>query len=100
VSAAFADLVLKTGNAFPSAVAATENFLIAMRDSTMLLYQLREAHADLVEAFPDAVLKLLHLTTSQEDGSHYGLREVLARLLVAKPRFRTDRRFQQLEKVA
>jgi hypothetical protein len=100
VSAAFADLVLKTGNAFPSAVAATDNFLIAMRDSTILLYQLREAHSDLVEAFPDAVLKLLHLTTSQENGSHYGLREVLARLVVAKPRFRTDRRFQQLEKVA
>jgi hypothetical protein len=100
VSAAFADLVLKTGNAFPCAVAATKKFLMANRDYDIFLYKLREDRAHLVEAFPEAVLELLYLTISQADGSHYGLREVLDRLLVAKPNFRTDRRLQHLERIA
>jgi hypothetical protein len=100
VSAAFSDLVLKTGNAFPSAVAATNNFLMAMRDSHMLLYKLHKDCSHLVETFPDAVLEPLYLTTLDVDGSYYGLREVLDCLLVAKPNFSTDRRFQYLERIA
>lgn len=100
VSAAFSDLVLKTGKEFPNAVAATKTFLTSIRDHHMLLYKLREDCAHLVEAFPDAVLELLDLTTSQTSGSHYGLREVLDRLLVVRPNLRTDRRFQHLERVA
>jgi len=98
VSAAFADLVLKTGNAFPSAVAATKKFLIPVGDSDMLPYKLGEDSAHFVAAFPEAVLELLDLTTSNAGGSHYGLREVLERLLVASPNFKKDRRFQHLEK--
>jgi hypothetical protein len=100
VSAAFSNLVLKTGNEFPSAVAATNNFLMAMRDSHMLLYKLREDYSHLVEAFPDSVLELLYLTISQVDSAHYGLREVLDSLLVARPEFRTDRMFQHLDRTA
>jgi hypothetical protein len=100
VSTAFSDLVLKTGNAFPSAVAATKKFLTAIHGPHMLLYQLRRDSSHLIKAFPEAILELLALTISQSDGSHHGLREVLDCLLVARPDFRTDRRFQWLERVA
>ena len=100
MSATFSDLVLKTGEEFPSAVAVTGSFLMAMPDSDMLLYKLGEDYSHLVEAFPDAVLDLLYLTTPQADSTHYGLREVLDRLLHAKANFRTDRRFQYLERLA
>src|SRR5262249_30214297 len=100
VSAAFSDLMLKTGKEFPSAVAATKKFLTPIRDHHMLLYKLRQDCAHLVEAFPDTVLELLYLMTAQTSGSHYGLREVLDRLLVARPNFRTDQRFQHLERLA
>jgi hypothetical protein len=100
LSAAFSELVLKTGNEFLSAVAATKNFLTPMRDSHVLLYRLGEDCSHLVKAFPDAVLELLYLTAPQADGAHYGLREVLDCLSVARPEFRTDRRFQHLERLA
>jgi len=100
LSAAFAELVLKAGNEFPSAVAAIKNFLMAMRDSGGLLYRLGEECSHLVKAFPDAVLDLLYLTAPQADGAHYGLRKVLDSLLDTRPKFKTDRRFQQLERLA
>jgi hypothetical protein len=100
LSVAFSELVLKTGNEFLSAVAATKNFLTPMRDSHVLLYRLGEDCSHLVKAFPDAVLELLYLTAPQADGVHYGLREVLDCLSVARPEFSTDRRFQHLERLA
>jgi hypothetical protein len=100
LSVAFAELALKTGNEFPSAVAATKNFLMAMRDSNILLYRSGEKCSHLVKTFPDAVLDLLYLTAPQADGAHYGLRKVLDCLLFARPEFRTDRRFQYLERLA
>jgi hypothetical protein len=98
VSVAFANLVLKTGNAFPNAVSATKKFLTPVPDNHTLLYRLREDCSHLVEEFPDTVLDLLYLTASQAGG--YGLREVLDRLLVARPNFKTDQRFQRLERIA
>lgn len=100
VSAAFSQLVLKTGEAFPDAVAATKKFLMASRDYDMFPYKLREERAHLIEAFPDAVLERLYLTTSKAGGSHYGLREVLNHLVLTRPNFRMDRRFQHLERIA
>ena len=99
VSAAFSDLALKTGNAFPYAVAATQKFLMANRDYNMFPYKLRGDHAHLVEAFPDAVLELLYLTAPQTGSSHYGLQEILDRMLIVRPKFKTDRRFQHLERI-
>ena len=100
LSATFAELALKTGDEFPSAVASTKNFLMAMRDSNILLYRLGEKCSHFVKTFPDAVLDLLYLTALQADGAHYGLRKVLDCLLVARPEFRTDRRFQYLGRLA
>lgn len=100
VSAAFSQLVLKTGEAFPDAVAATKKFLMASRDYDMFPYELREERAHLIEAFPDAVLEVLYLTISNAGGSHYGLREVLNHLVLTMPNFRMDRRFQHLERIA
>jgi hypothetical protein len=100
LSAAFAELALKMGNEFPGAVAATKNFLTTMRDSHVLLYRLGEDCSHLVKAFPDAMLDLLDLTAPQADGANYGLREVLDCLSVARPEFRTDQRFQHLQKLA
>ena len=73
---------------------------MAMRDSDVLLYRLGEDCSHLVEAFLDAVLDLLYMTAPQADGAHYGLRTVLDRLLLTRPEFRTDRRFQHLERLA
>jgi hypothetical protein len=100
VSAAFSDLVLKTGNTFPSAVAAIKKFLVPIHNPHMLLYKFRKDSSHLVKAFPDAILELLYLTTSQTSGSLYGLRAVLDCLLVARPDCRTNRKLQQLERVA
>ena len=100
VSAAFSDLVLKTGDAFPCAVAATQKFLMANRDHDMFPYKLRRDHTHLVEAFPDSVLELLYLTTPQTASSHCGLQEVLDHMLIVRPKFKTDRRFQHLERIA
>jgi len=100
VSAAFSELLLKTGQEFPSAVAGIKKFLMPISDHPRLPYKLRQDSLHLIEAFPDDVLEVLSLTMSNAGGSPYGLREVLDLLLTARPNFRTDPRYQRLERIA
>lgn len=101
-SSGFLQIIERAGDDFPEIVAALRSFLRPIDHLDVFVYRLKRDDPEgknYASRFPDAMLDLLDLVVGGTT-SHWGLSEILDRIVEAKPILRQDDRWRRLRALA